>query len=151
MVVIKEDYIVEISSVRSLDGEKDEVSIKTVGNINKVGDKIYITYNEYSDNNPEVFRTCIVKIEEKENTVILIKNGARGQTKLIWQKGQRHYCPYYIEYGMINVGIFTNDVKCELDEDGGKLYIKYSIDVDGSSLGITEITVSAKRKSKKEM
>ena len=52
---------------------------------------------------------------------------------------------------MINVGIFTNDVKCELDEDGGKLYIKYSIDVDGSSLGITEITVSAKRKSKKEM
>ena len=117
MVVIKEDYIVEILSVRSLDGEKENINIKTAGDISRVGDKIYITYKEYSDDNPEIFRTCIVKIEEKSNTVTLIKNGARGQTKLIWQKGQRHYCPYYIEYGMINVGIFTNDVKCELDEE----------------------------------
>lgn len=134
-----------------MDGEKENINIKTAGDISRVGDKVYITYKEYYDDNPEIFRTCIVKFEEKENIVTFIKNGAKGQTKLIWQKGQRHYCPYYIEYGMINVGIFTNDVKYELHENGSKLYIKYSIDVDGSSLGITEITVTAKRKLKKEI
>lgn len=134
-----------------MDGEKENINIKTAGDISRVGDKIYITYKEYSDDNPEIFRTCIVKIEEKSNTVTLIKNGVKGQSKLIWQEEKRYYCPYYIEYGMINVGIFTNDIKYEFNETGGKLYIKYSIDVNGTSTGITEITVIAKRKPKKEM
>ena len=42
------------------------------------------------------------------------------------------------------IGISTTDMKNKLDENGGEIYVKYTIDVNAGLMATNEITVSVK-------
>ena len=78
---IKENYLINIKSLREIDDDEDLIEISTTGDFKKVGDKCYIIYKEYDSTEPRKYRMCVVKIEAP-NRVEMIKNESI-KTKII--------------------------------------------------------------------
>lgn len=146
MFKIKEDYIINITSKHIVEDDEDELNLITFGTFKEKGDKKYIVYKEYDENFPDKFKTCIIKIDN-ENMVTLIKNDI-AQTKLILEKGKRHYSPYYTDVGSMTLGVFTNYVDFEYYEDKVVLNLKYSLEFNSNLMSINEIKISATKKPK---
>ena len=145
MTNIKEDYLIDITSTYKVEGNEETLNIKTIGTFKEKENKKYIIYKEYSDSNPNKFKTCILKIENNNKKITLIKNGTI-QTKLILEKGQRIYSPYPTEFGAIMMGIFTNSVEFNNSENEAHLNLKYSIDVNSEFVSTNHIKIHATKK-----
>lgn len=143
MFQIKEDYLIHIVSNQKTEDGDDEIAIKTLGDFTEIGNKKYITYKEYDEENPENYKLSIIKLEES-GLVTLIKNG-EGQSKLILEKGKRHHSPYYTDFGMLMLGVFTNNIDFHFSEGKGELKIKYSMDINSSFVSVNEVTVGIQK------
>lgn len=146
MFQIKENYLITIVSKQTTEDDEDEIVIKTMGSFSEIGNKKYITYKEYDEDNPEKYRLSIIKFEDS-GFITLIKNGT-NQTKLVLEKGKRHYNPYYTDFGMLMVGIFTNKIDFCFSDNKGELNIKYSIDINSSFVSTNEVTVKIQKMDK---
>ncbi len=144
MFKIKEDYIVNITSKHIVEDDEDELNLITFGTFKEKGNKKYIVYKEYDENFPDKFKICIIKIDN-ENMVTLIKNDI-AQTRLILEKGKRHYSPYYTDVGSMTLGVFTNYVDFKNYEDKVILSLKYSLEFNSSLMSINEIKIVATKK-----
>ncbi len=114
-----------------------------MGTFTEIGNKKYITYKEYDDENPGKYRLSVIKFEDTD-FITLIKNDAH-QSKLILEKGKRHHSPYYTEFGVLMVGIFTNSIDFYFSENAGELNIKYSIDINSNFVSTNEVTVKIQK------
>lgn len=144
MFKIKEDYIVNITSKHIADDDDDELNLVTFGTYKEKGNKKYIIYKEYDENIPDKFKICIIKIDN-ENMVTLIKNDI-AQTRLILEKGKRHYSPYYTDVGCMTLGVLTNYVDFKTYKDKVVLNLKYSLEFNASLMSINEIKIEATKK-----
>lgn len=144
MFKIKEDYIVNITSKHIVEDDEDELNLITFGTFKKKGNKKYIVYKEYDENIPDKFKICIIKIDN-ENMVTLIKNDI-AQTRLILEKGKRHYSPYYTDVGSLTLGVFTNYIDFKIYEDEVVLNLRYSLEFNSSLMSVNEIKIVATKK-----
>ena len=145
MVIIKEDYLIDITSTYKVEDNKETLNIKTTGTFKEKENKKYIIYKEYNDSNPNKFKTCILKIEDDNKKITLIKN-SEIQTKLILEKGKRIYSPYPTEFGAIMMGIFTNFMEFNHSENEAYLNLKYSIDVNSEYVSTNNIKIRATKR-----
>lgn len=135
-----DNFDISIKGLQSFDGESDEVIIDTTGNYAQKGDTKYITYKEYDEEIPTEIKTSIIKIEGEK--VTLIRPGS--STRLILEKGKRHRCLYDTGYGPLTIGIFTTSLSTSLDNDGGNVNIKYTLDIDSTFSSTNELDVSVR-------
>ena len=105
--------------------------------------KVNSIYKEYDEGHPKNYTFCNIKVQEK-GIVTLTKNTAH-QTRIILEKGVRHYSPYYTEYGLLTMTVFTHDINNNLGKDGGTLNLKYAINVNTNLLGLTDITIEVNK------
>ena len=143
MFQIKENYLINIISKQKTEDDEDEIIVKTLGDFTEIGNKKYITYKEYDEENPEKYRLSIIKFEDS-GFVTLIKNGV-NQSKLVLEKGKRHHSPYYTDFGMLMLGVFTNNVDFHFSDNQGEMKIKYSMDINSSFISTNEVTIKIKR------
>lgn len=144
MFNIKEDYTVNITSKHIVDDSEDKLDLITFGTFKEKGDKKYIIYKEYDEKIPGKFKICMIKIDS-ENLVTLIKNDI-AQTRLVLEKGKRHYSPYYTNVGSLTLGIFTNYVNFKKQYDKVILELKYSLEFNSNLMSINEIKIVATKK-----
>ena len=67
-----------------------------------------------------------------------------SSTRLILEKGRRHLCLYDTGYGTLTLGVFTSELSTSLGEAGGRIDIKYTLDIDSNLSSSNEITVEVK-------
>ncbi len=137
---IKENYLINIKSLREIDDDEDLIEISTTGDFKKVGDKCYIIYKEYDSTEPRKYRMCVVKIEAP-NRVEMIKNESI-KTKIILEKDKRHYCPYNVENEALMVSVYTKCINFDFNEKCGKLTLEYAIDINSISLGTKKVVIN---------
>ena len=82
----------------------------------------------------------MLKVEPDK--VTMMRSGTA--TRLILEKGRRHLCLYDTGYGMLTVGVFTSQLDSSLGEKGGRVDIKYTLDIDSNLSSSNEITVEVK-------
>ena len=139
---MREDYLIHILGQQETDGEKDEICLSTVGSFALRGGHHYITYREYYDeSNPSVYRTSILKVEGNRSATLLYSGSA---TRLILEEGKRHYCQYDTGYGMLTIGTYAQEIDNRLDDHGGTVHIRYTLDMNASYTSFHEITVTVK-------
>ncbi len=109
----------------------------------EIADRRYIVYKEYNEKFPQKFTVNTLKLVG-DNTAILIKNNSK-QTRMIFEKGRRHHCPYYTEFGTLIFGVFTSDICFSADEFGGKLELRYTLDVNSSLISKNELNLNFKK------
>ncbi|MGN1138740.1 MAG: DUF1934 domain-containing protein [Ruminococcus sp.] len=142
---MEDKYLINITGIQELDGEKDKIELTTNGSyINKNGHS-YIGYKEYDDDNPNISSNNIIKVEDN-NKVTIIRNGGK-QTRLILEKGKRHQCHYRTIMGDLMIGVFADVINADLKDNGGKLHVKYSLDFNNDFISNNEFYIDIKAKN----
>lgn len=142
---MQEDYMISIVGKQQIDGETGEIRIDTLGSYVKKGDHWYIAYKEYDEDAPNRYQTSILKVEKNDKMTLMRDNSA---TRLILEKGKRHLCQYDTGYGQLMVGVFTSSFSSHLDEQGGSLRVRYTLDINSSLSSNNEISVTIKEAAK---
>ena len=137
---MKKDVLITLVGTQNNDGEKDKVELITEGSMCKKGDTYYITYKE-SELTGMDGTTTTVKVQDKKVTILRF---GTNNTQLIFEKGKHHVCCYDTMYGAISVGVWAQNVKIDLDDNGGEIFANYSIDVDNNLVGKNDFHMQVK-------
>ena len=145
---MQENYMISIVGKQQADGETGEIRLETLGSYVQKGDHWYIVYKEYDEDNPNRYQTSILKVE-KNNKVTLMRGNS--STRLILEKGKRHLCQYDTGYGTLMVGVFTSSFESTLNEQGGSLRVRYTLDINSSLSSNNEISIIVKEAAKQDV
>ena len=139
---MEENYILSVTGKQTVDGESDSIELQTSASyVTKYGSR-YITYKEYDANYPDrVYRTT-VKVDT--DGVVTIMKGGEERHQLILEKGERHKCEYYTPYGSLSLGIYTESIRIDLNDNGGELEVRYSIDIQAELASTNELHLTIK-------
>lgn len=136
------DVLIEIKGTQTVNGEDNVVSLTTVGKMNVIGGKTYLKYDDCTSSESEAI-SCLIKVDPKDDSVVMQRSGTFNSRMYI-KKGQRHTCHYETVAGTIVMGIFGENVKNELGDDGGRLSMSYTIDVNYGMLSRNSVEISVK-------
>lgn len=137
--MLKEDYSIRIVGRQSFAEEEgiepEEVALSTTGTYTERGSARFIAYKEYDEDNPRVSHTSVLKVEDDRVTVM------RPGSRLVLEQGRRHICLYDTGYGTLSLGIFTSELSSSLAREGGRLNLKYTLDIDSNLSSSHELEV----------
>ena len=118
--------MIEINGVQKVDGERDEVNVITEGKYFTRGGERCVSYTEYDNENPDVFHNSMIRFKPDEDTVTIMRTG-ENRSRLTLEKDRRHHCHYRTPFGEIMIGVYTDTVSYDLNDDGGELYVSYTL------------------------
>lgn len=136
------DVLIDIKGTQNVDGQDDVISLTTVGKMNIVGDKTYLKYDDCTSADGEQI-SCLIKIDPKDDSVMMQRSGVMNSRMYI-KKGQRHTCHYETVAGTLTMGVFGESIKDEIRENGGRLFMSYTIDVNYGMLSRNSVEISVK-------
>ena len=113
------------------DTREEKMELITLGKYSKRNGSYYVSYNESEVTGMEGVVTT-VKIKEDKVTV---KRFGKVNASLVFEKNKRNICHYNTPYGAMMIGINTNRLSSNMDEDGGMVDIDYSIDINNVMTG----------------
>ncbi len=130
-----------LRSVLTSVDDHSETELMTEGTMEYDGNVWKISYN---DSDATGFEGAVTTITaEGENMVSIARTGT-ANSNLVIETGKKHFCLYGTPFGDMTVGIFTHKIKNELTDDGGKLYLKYTLDVNSAYMSDNEIYLDVK-------
>jgi len=127
------------------DGEDcEKIELFTEGKLYEKGGHFYVSYAESSLTGMEGTTTTL-KVEHEKNVITMMRFGTNS-THLIFEKGKKHICCYETGYGALSVGVHAEYVDIDLNENGGKLAARYSIDVNNRLLSVNDFNITIKER-----
>ncbi len=139
---MEKNYILSVCGRQNVDGSTDKIELETSASYVKRNGNRYISYKEYDPDAPLKHYRTTVKVTP-DNVVTVIKGGEESH-QLILEKGERHKCNYNTPFGILTLGVYTEDVNIKLDDNGGELTVKYSIDIQSELASLNELTLKIK-------
>ncbi len=139
---MKNAYITVID--RHFTGENDEGEcgeLTTKCSIEAADGEIVIRYNETVDNADD----CETSLYIKNSRITMMRSG-RFRTSMIFENGKRHICCYETPFGEIMIGIYTNAMFIDFDENGGMMNFAYTIDSAGDLISENELKITVEIK-----
>lgn len=141
---MQKEYIISVTGIQSIDGEKDKIEVITTGDYIKKNGHRYIKYKEYDNENPEFSEDAVVKVES-DDKISIIRMGERP-SRLILENKVRHQCHYRTIMGDIMMGVYTSKIENNLSDNGGSLSVKYQLDFFCDHVSDNEIIITVKEK-----
>ncbi|MCM1488018.1 MAG: DUF1934 domain-containing protein, partial [Firmicutes bacterium] len=134
------EVCINIRSVQSSDEDRDVTELFTAGKLTKKDNNDnYQLYYEESD--ALGFEGCNVTLDVFKDSVRMVRRGTTNSCLYI-ERGKKHHCHYGTPYGDIMIGINTDAVCVDLDDTGGNLYLKYTVDVNSGFLSENEMFIT---------
>ena len=123
-----------VISIRSFsDLDKDEViEVVTPGKFHLGESEFKAVYEESEISGMDGTTTTLVI---KDDVLVLEREGSTS-TRMEFKKGEDVISLYNTPYGMMNINISTKELDIDMDEDGGVIYTKYVLGLEGQP-GIT--------------
>ncbi len=136
---MKKDVLIVLRSIQSVDNEQNETELITPAVFTPLKDGGFsIAYNETEATGFEGSKTVLSCYGNKRASIC--RSGSVS-SNLIIDKDKKQHCLYGTPYGDLMVGIYTHSIINELNEDGGNLYMKYTVDINSSYVSDNEIFV----------
>ena len=120
--------LITLSGNQTVDGENDVYELTTLGSYIKKGDKYYISY-EGTELTGYEGTTTTLKI--KDNCVSMIRFGS-STSQMIFEKEKKYVGYYDTPFGGLSVGVTTNSMRVDIDEDGGEIELDYMVELNNS-------------------
>ena len=120
------------------DAEEDPEfgKLQTVGTLEKESNGFLIKYKESVESADD----CDTSLKIENRRITMVRNGPYN-TRMIFEDGKRHTCQYDTPQGSLYIGIFTNAMFADFDEEGGTLNFAYSIDCNGDLISENELKI----------
>ena len=131
--------MITIKGIQFADNDQESVELTTVGRLYRRGEAYYICYNESEATGFDGAKTTL-KVEG-DRRVTMRRTGENMRSQLIIEKGQRHQCVYDTGFGTMMLGISGDDIVSCLNDAGGHLQVRYTLDVNASMASENELQV----------
>lgn len=132
-----------MKSIQSVYSDKTETELVTSGRFRKTRDGKFII--SYLDSEATGFEGSETEISVTGSELATIIRRGSSSSDLVIEPGKRHNCHYSTPYGEMVIGIYTHALNNGLDENGGSLYMKYTIDINTSYMSDNEIIMNVKK------
>ena len=128
-----------VISIRSFsDLDKDEViEVVTPGKFHLGESEFKAVYEESEISGMDGTTTTLVI----KNDVLVLEREGSTSTRMEFKKGEDVISLYNTPYGMMNINISTKELDIDMDEDGGVIYTKYVLGLEGQPGITTELKV----------
>lgn len=141
----REDNIyLSLHSIQWKNDDKSETELITKARMSKSGSRYVITYDETKATG---FEGSVTTIEVNKEKSVSITRAGTANSVLALEIGKKHFCQYDLPYGNLQIGVYTHDIVNTLDKDG-KLYMKYTLDLNSSYLSDNEIFLTVKESNR---
>lgn len=136
----QENAIIKMKTIYYGQDGDDETELVTKGIYRKKGS---ISQIVYQDSEATGFYDCETKLTAHgDRLVSILRCGNKVGSDLMVQCDKKLYSQYETPMGSICIGIMASQIDNHLDENGGKLYMKYTIDINGSLVSENEIDIT---------
>ena len=131
------DVLVSISGVQMADGEDSDVEMITAGNYYQKDGKHYILFDEAVEGmNGKIRNTIKITADQLE----IIKHGLTNG-HMVFQAGKKTQTNYVTPFGEMAVGLNTEKVEIEEEENNIRVRVVYSLDINYSLMSVCRIAV----------
>ena len=134
------DALIDVKGVQGMDGESGTIELTTDGEFGFKDGEYVISYDENQMMSDGSKVKTIVTVSG--DSVTLERSGA-VKSRMTIQKGVRNVCYYRTPHGDLVLGIYGDEMECDLSEKGGRIKMAYNIDSDLKpiSRNVVDITV----------
>ncbi|KGK90688.1 DUF1934 domain-containing protein [Clostridium sp. HMP27] len=122
------EVLITVKSTQDND-EKNSIEVISVGKFAKMEGLYRVVYEETEISGMEGTTTHF-KIYPDEKRMILLRMGSTD-ARMEFENRKKHVCLYDTPYGVLEIAITTNDLKIDINDDGGKIRIDYEMSVSG--------------------
>lgn len=135
------DVIIDIKGTQGIDGEDNVIELSTLGKLSVRDGKYLLTYEENETIKSNNTKTLLKA--EGDSKITMIRSGAID-SRMIIEKGRRNTCFYSVPQGELVLGIFGETIENTLKDNGGKVKMSYTIDIENSVLSHNTVEISVR-------
>ena len=138
---MRKKVIISIKGMQNFEQSGEEtIEFVTGGDLSRADGEYVLTYRESELTGLEGTETTI-RVEPSR--VTMLRTG-QVNTQMVFQEGRRHLSLYDTPYGALSVGVHTSRLSAELGDDGGRIEIDYSIEIDHAVTGRNTFRIDVK-------
>ena len=137
---MKKNVCITIKSTQTVDQDKDSTELFTFGAMERTENGFRLYYDESEATG---FAGSSVTLEVTDEMVTMTRSG-KAISSLFIEKGKKHHCHYGTEFGDFMIGVCTDEIRNELEETGGDIYLKYTLDINSSYMSENEMFINVK-------
>ena len=132
--------LVTISGVHGGENGPENIQFATEGSFSRRGQAYKIEYVESDITGMSGTRTTILANAKS----VAMKRCGAVESYMSFVKGKKQHSYYNTEFGSIVVGIEPYEVDVALNDMGGRIHVGYSLEVDHTPSGTSELDVLVK-------
>lgn len=133
---MKKEVLMKLTSIQTVDKESNETELFTSGTLEQAENGFILSYDESEATG---FAGSTTTLTVKGNEWASIDRVGSSTSSLIIECGTKHHCHYGTPFGDFTIGIYAHSIINELTQDGGQLYLKYTVDINSSYISDNEI------------
>ena len=140
---MKEDYLVTVVTRQEIEGERDLLEVTTHGHLEDEKDSYTLIYTEQEEDGSE----STTKLQVNSSSVTVNREGSIA-TYMIIEKDVRNLSHHVTPYGSFSMGVCGKEIISEMTDEGANLRFSYATDIENNPLGVIELDITARKKSK---
>ena len=127
---MKQEVLITLRGTQAVDREKPEtVELMTRGTMTGRNGKFAISYEETELTGTQGVVSTFLILNPKR--VVLTREGPI-KSRMVFVEGVRDESLYDLGFGSLLLGIHTKQIEVALTENGGRLFIDYSVEIEQS-------------------
>lgn len=136
------EVLISISGIQMSGEEENDIEMVTIGDYYRKNGKHYIIYDEIPEGETEVIKNTI---KVGPDVIDIIKKGSVS-THMTFKKNERNSTCYATTMGDLMIGICTNQVQVEENDDLLRVAVEYSLDINYEHVSECNIMLSVQPK-----
>ncbi|MCL1904263.1 MAG: DUF1934 domain-containing protein [Oscillospiraceae bacterium] len=142
---MKKDVSINIKAVQIAEDERDTTELFTCGRLSRGRGTRSNDYTlSYQESGVTGFEGNKINLMVTGDNMVVMQRSGDAPSNLVIEKGKKHHCHYGTPFGDFMVGITADDVICNLNDSGGDLYLKYTIDINSTLMSENEMFIDFK-------
>lgn len=134
------DVLISIRGAQIQEADQEQVELITTGDYFLKNGKHYILYEEVPEGSEEIIKNTIKVLPDSMN---ITKRGAIS-TNMSFEKNQKNMTRYATPFGDMMVGIHTNEILVEEEEELLQITVDYSLDINYEHVAECNIVLSVR-------
>jgi uncharacterized beta-barrel protein YwiB (DUF1934 family) len=146
---MKRKVCIDIKATQSAEEQSDTTELFTVGTYTKgkTPDSWGIRYEE---SDATGFAGNVVTLNVCGNDIVVMNRLGDAPSSLVIERGKKHHCHYGTPHGGFMIGITADEIRSELSDRGGRLYLKYTVDINSGFMCENEMFIDIKESNTHE-
>lgn len=136
---MKKKAVISLRSFNDLDTD-DVIEVITPGEFLVTDDGFKAIYEETEISGMSGTTTTLTMLNDK----LVLEREGNISAKMDFKKGETSISLYNTPYGVLDLQIHTEDLKVEVNENGGDITAKYSMELAGQPPITTKLAVNVK-------